>query len=233
MARLSLLYAIGCITYTAVAVSTLALEQQAPTTRVVELLENLAEQAEKDGKAEEKLYEKFVCWATTIIDGKTTSNEDAAKKVQELEAWIGDLKAGVVELTSEGSDLTKEISDLSSAIEEATAMRDKEHADFLAGEDEMSKAISALDQAMEVLKDATADHTEGVFMEQRHASSTAAATESFAQQAARSANLAHAADLATNFLSRGDAFFLRRLLTGSTGLTGKQAPTPDWKKTKQ
>merc|ERR1719502_2568804 len=45
-----------------------------PITRVVELLEGLAKKVEADGKAEEELFDKYVCWYKTVVGTKTASN---------------------------------------------------------------------------------------------------------------------------------------------------------------
>merc|ERR1719284_1376524 len=82
-----------------------------PVTRVVELLKALADQAEKEGKTEEGLYEDFVCWGKSVINQKTASNAAAASRIDELEAYIADLDSGRIELTSERADLEKEIAE--------------------------------------------------------------------------------------------------------------------------
>merc|ERR1719463_243231 len=91
-----------------------------PVTRVVELLQGLAKQAEKEGKIEEGLYEDFVCWGKSIINQKTASNAESAAKIDELETYIADLASGRIELTSERADLEKDIAGLMKDIEEAT-----------------------------------------------------------------------------------------------------------------
>jgi len=65
-----------------------------PVTRVVELLKGLAEQAEKEGKVEEGLYEDFVCWGKSIISQKTASNSEAESRIDYLETYIKDIEAG-------------------------------------------------------------------------------------------------------------------------------------------
>merc|ERR1719158_1922970 len=112
-----------------------------PVTRVVELLKALSLQVEKEGKKEEDLYENFVCWGKSIIGQKTRSNAAAEAKINELETYIADLDAGRIELTSERADLEKEIATLMSDMEEAKAMREKEHEDFLEAEHEMEAAL--------------------------------------------------------------------------------------------
>merc|ERR1719408_157425 len=130
-----------------------------PVTRVAELMQGMIE---KNGKAEEDLYESYVCWYKTVTSSKKASNAAAADRIESLTAYIDDVKGGRVEFTSERKDLEAEIATLSDEIEAATAMRKKEHEDFLAAEDEMTKSIDALKKAVQVLGDATVEMKEGV-----------------------------------------------------------------------
>merc|ERR1719161_2337573 len=133
-----------------------------PITRVVQLMEGLTKKIESDGKAEEDLFDKYVCWYKTVTSSKKASNAEAKDRIEALTAYIDDIKSGRVEFTSERKDLEAEIEKLNSEIEAATDMRKKENEDFLAAKDEMEKAIAALEKAVDVLGSATADHNEGV-----------------------------------------------------------------------
>jgi len=189
-----------------------------PVTRIVELLKGLKEQCEKDAKTDETLYEKFVCWGKQVVKQKEGTNALASKEEAELTQYISDLDSGRIELTTERVDLEKEIASLHSSIELATATRSKEKADFENAEAEMTQAIEALSKASEVLRTATEGHETGVLTEikvQAGHRAEAAAKET--------AVLNHAVELGNRFLSKGDAVFLSRLLTG-------EVPTWDWKK---
>jgi len=97
-------------------------------------------------------------------------------------------------------------------------LRAKETADFESAKSEMNQGISALTDAVKILKEATggaADESMLAMKGQLRAG--------FAARVAEGASLSHAADLGDRFLSKGDAHFLRRLLTGDV-------PVPDWKK---
>merc|ERR1719453_2115595 len=178
--------------------------RQNPVTRVAELMANMNKKIEADGKAEEELYDKYVCWYQTVVSSKKASNEQAKDRIEALNAYIDDVKSGRVEFTSERKDLEAEISKLNSDIETATDMRKKENEDFLAAKDEMEKAIAALELAIEVLGDATADHKEGVLT-----------SVGF--------DLRRAVQLGQNFLTERDAKFLEQVLDGDV-------PKADWKK---
>jgi chromosome segregation ATPase len=194
-----------------------------PVTRVVELLRNLAVQVEKEGKIEEGLYEDFVCWGKSIISQKTASNAAAEVRITELETYIADIDAGRIEFTSERADLEKEIATLMSDMEEATAMRKKEHADFLEAEKEMNQAITALNEAIQTLEDATKDHKEGVLLAMRQHLEHAAEDGGMAKIAQRQAALKQAVSIGEKFLDAADATFLKRILLGDV-------PKVDWKK---
>merc|ERR1719487_2060784 len=175
-----------------------------PITRVVQLMEGLIKKTESDGKAEEDLFDAYVCWYKTVVSSKKASNAEAKDRIESLTAYIDDVKSGRVEFTSERKDLEAEIEKLNTEIETATDMRNKENEDYLAAKDEMEKAIAALEKAIEVLGDATADHKEGVFT-----------SVGF--------DLRRAVAIGQNFLSEQDARFLENVLDG-------QVPKADWKK---
>lgn len=194
-----------------------------PITRVVELLKGLSDKIESEGKTEEALFKKFMCWGKNVVDTKTASNAASTARVDELKTYIADIEAGRIEFTSERVDLEKELEQVNSDIEAASSMREKEHADFLEAEAEMTKAISALESARAVLSEATADAKEGVLMSVK---GKLAVGSGFAARAAEGQKLAYAVELGKKFLSKGDAFFLSKVLTGGMD----DPPKPDWKK---
>merc|ERR550514_2117812 len=108
-----------------------------------------------------------------------------------------------------------EIKNLNQDIQTAEEMREKEHEDFLAAKDEMTKGIAALEKAIEVLADGTA----GASLLTMHSR----LNEGFAAREADGAALRQAIDFGKKFLTKGDALFLERVLTG-------QVPEVDWKK---
>merc|ERR1719444_510850 len=89
----------------------------------------------------------------------------------------------------------------------------------------MGKAIGALRDAIDVLGRATADHKEGTLLAVR-AELADATTGGFSARAAAGDRLAYAAELGEKFLTKGDAFFLRRLLLGDSEDPDGRA---DWK----
>jgi len=121
-------------------------------------------------------------------------------------------------LTSERVDLEKEVKGLLQELESMEAQRDKENTDFKEAEKEMNQAIAALQKAVDVLAKATEDHKEGTLLQ-----ANADLSEGFAERSAEAASLQQAVELGERFLGKGDALFLRRVLTG-------EVPKADWKK---
>jgi len=179
-----------------------------PVTRVVNLLKGLQEKVENDQKEEESLYMKYKCWAQSVIGAKTMSNEKAQSRKESLESYVADLDAGRIELTSERVDLEKEISGLQQDIETAEAMRAKEHEDYLAAKDELTKATSALADAIAVLSAATSGSPALLLLDAKQQS------QSMESRAAQGESLSRAIEVGSRVLSRGDSAFLQRLLTG-------------------
>jgi predicted nucleic acid-binding Zn-ribbon protein len=167
-------------------------------------MEGLIKKTEKDGKAEEDLFQQYVCWYKTVVSSKKASNAEAKDRIESLTAYIDDVKSGRVEFTSERKDLEAEIEKLNTEIETATDMRKKENEDFLAAKDEMEKAVAALEKAVDVLGSATTEHKEGVLT-------------------SIGFDLRKAIKLGQRALSEQDARFLEQVLDG-------QVPDVDWKK---
>jgi regulator of replication initiation timing len=173
-------------------------------------LKNLAEQVETEGKKEEDLYETFVCWGKSVIAQKKESNLAAESRIDSLKTYIADLDAGKIELTTERQDLEKEVEELTSDLENAKALREKEKKDFESAKAEMEAAIKALEAAIKVMKEATKDSKKGGLL----AVDAEVNTGGMAVLEAESANLNAAVDLGERYLSKADAMFLRRIITG-------------------
>jgi len=189
-----------------------------PVTRVVSLLEGLAQQIEIELKNEQDLYDKFACWSKTFVESRTMANEKAQSRKDSLTAYVADLDAGRIELTSERVDLEREIGGYTTDIETAEMIRAKDHDDYLAADAEMAKAIAALENATQVLNAVQDEGQSSGLLALR-----GTVNQGFSERAADAEALSHAVEFGQRFLSQGDARFLQRLLTGDV-------PTKDWKK---
>merc|ERR1719240_545674 len=165
---------------------------------------------------------QFLCWAKNVIKTKTASNEAAKSRIEELNAYIDDIESGRIEFTGERADLEAAIKGLNEEIETAEDMRDKEKKDFEAGKAEMEKAIAALEDAVLVLDEATLiqkpNKKAGLLSIKREVQ-----TFKEGEHTGAAVALKTAIELGKNYLSKGDALFLERLLSG-------EVPKADWKK---
>jgi len=191
-------------------------DYMSPVTRVAELLQQLAKRVESDMAVEEDMYEKFVCWAKSVVDAKSASNREAQIRIDSLTTYVADLDAGRIELTSERTDLEKELKGLYADIETAEAALKAEHDDLLAAKSEMEQAIAALVEARTVLREGTGGSASLLKIH-------ATLNEGLQARVKSAEALAHAVDVGKRFLTPGDARFLQRVLTGDV-------PKYDWKK---
>jgi uncharacterized small protein (DUF1192 family) len=122
-----------------------------PVTGVVELLKEMQANLEKEAKDDEDIYEKLACWCETNDKAKTKSISDAETLLSELGATIEKNTALSASLEVEIEGLGKEIATNEKSLETATALREKQKAEFIGEEKEMIQAIRALDAAIVVL----------------------------------------------------------------------------------
>merc|ERR1719460_44340 len=105
-----------------------ASEAQAnPIRRVVTLLQDMQKEIEAEGDKEKELYEKFMCFCTGNTDNLSKAAEEAAAKIEELNAKI---KSDQAEKAQLGQDLVQHKKDRADAKQDlatATKIREKEH----------------------------------------------------------------------------------------------------------
>jgi len=131
--------------------TTLADEKNRPVTKVINLLKDMTAQLEKEGAEDEEVYDKMVCWCESNDKEKTKAIADAELKVASLSASIEDLTANSAKLTSEIASLETELGKNTKALDTATAIREKDLAEFNAGEKETMQSIASLKSAVTVL----------------------------------------------------------------------------------
>jgi hypothetical protein len=130
-----------------------AAAQLNPITRVASLLEGLTNKIKADEEKEQELYDSYKCWCNTVISSKSASIDKNTAKIAELAQYIDDLDSGRIELTSERTDREEEIKELKKSIAEEKDMRATENTNYVAALDEMTKAIAALENAVQVMAD--------------------------------------------------------------------------------
>jgi chromosome segregation ATPase len=128
---------------------------------VITLLKDMLKQLEKEAEEDEEIYDQLACWCETNDKEKTKSIEDAENKITDLTTKIEELTASSARLNTEIKNLEKEVAENQEALDQATALRQKELAEFNAEEKDALQAISALKSAVTVLS----KHNAGAFMQ--------------------------------------------------------------------
>jgi len=119
-----------------------------PVTKVITLLKDMVGQLEKEAEEDEEVYETMGCWCETNDKEKTRSISDAEGRIGDLTAQIEDLTAQSARLNTEVANLNKEVAKNNGALDSATALRQKQLAEFNEEEKDMLQTISSLKSAV-------------------------------------------------------------------------------------
>jgi len=122
-----------------------------PVSKVITLLKDMLKQLEKEAEEDEEIYDQLACWCETNDKEKTKSIADAEGHIEDLTTKIEELTAGSSRLNTEIKNLEKEVASNQNALDQATAIREKELAEFNAEEKDLLQSISALKSAVTVL----------------------------------------------------------------------------------
>jgi len=122
-----------------------------PVSKVITLLKDMLKQLEKEAEEDEEIYDKMACWCETNDKEKTKSIAEAEARIEALTTKIEELTAMSARLNTEIKNLEKEVAKDQEALAQATALREKQLAEFNAEEKDMLEAISALKAAITVL----------------------------------------------------------------------------------
>merc|ERR1712157_703085 len=122
-----------------------------PVSKVITLLKDMLKQLEKEAEEDEEIYDKMACWCETNDKEKTKAIADAEARISDLTTKIEELTASSARLNTEIKNLEKEVAENQAALDKATAIRQKELAEFNAEEKDVLQSISALKSAVTVL----------------------------------------------------------------------------------
>jgi len=142
-----------------------------PVSKVITLLKDMLKQLEKEAAEDEEIYDKLACWCETNDKEKTKAIADAEAKIEDLTTKIEELTALSAKLNTEIKNLESEVAKNQEALDQATAIREKQLAEFNAEEKDLLESISALKAAITVLS----KHQGGAFLQvpQQHVTTVA------------------------------------------------------------
>mmetsp|Transcript_61619 Transcript_61619/g.114384 ORF Transcript_61619/g.114384 Transcript_61619/m.114384 type:complete len:680 (+) Transcript_61619:48-2087(+) len=125
--------------------------KERPVSKVIALLKDMQKQLEKEQEEDEEIYEKLACWCETNDKEKTKSIAEAEARITDLTSKIEELTGLSAELNTEIKALEQERAANQESLEKATALRQKQLAEFNAEEKDLLESISALKAAITVL----------------------------------------------------------------------------------
>merc|ERR1719215_1672239 len=121
----------------------------------------MLKQLEKEAEEDEEIYDKMACWCETNDKEKTKSIADAEAKIEDLTTKIEEYTAASARLGTEIKNLESEVAKNQEALDKATAIREKQLAEFNEEEKDLLESISALKAAVTVLS----KHQGGAFLQ--------------------------------------------------------------------
>merc|ERR1719453_2306585 len=111
----------------------------------------MLKQLEKEAEEDEEIYDKMACWCETNDKEKTKAIAEAEARITDLTAMIEEYTASSARLNAEIKNLEGEVARNQEALDKATAIREKQLAEFNEEEKDALEAISALKAAIVVL----------------------------------------------------------------------------------
>merc|ERR1719327_366407 len=115
----------------------------------------MAKKVEAEGKKEEEIFEKFMCYCTSGAATLGKSIQDAETKIPQIESDIKESEATKAQMDADVENAKTTRADAKTAMAKATSMREKEHAAFAkeSSEDEsnldaLTKALAAIEKGM-------------------------------------------------------------------------------------
>lgn len=125
--------------------------KQRPVSKVMDMLKDMQATLAKEAEEDQEVFDQFACWCETNEKSKTKAIADGEQKIKTLGSQIENLAATSTQLASELSTLSTTIAKGEHALSEATAVRDKELAEFNQQDKDAVVAITGLRGAVETL----------------------------------------------------------------------------------
>jgi chromosome segregation ATPase len=122
-----------------------------PVSKVITLLKDMSKQLSAEAEEDTKIYEKMACWCTTNDKEKTKAIAEGEARIADLTAAIEEGTGKSAQLTTEIANLEKEVAKNQAALDKATAMRQKQLAEFNGEEKDLLQSIGGLKSAITVL----------------------------------------------------------------------------------
>lgn len=123
-----------------------------PLGKVVQLLGDLKKQVQDQGQEDATLMQEFNSWCDGESYGTKTTIGDGKSKIADLSAFIEEQKALQEKFTSEIDASAAEVASNENDLTAAKDIRSKEHANYMAAENQYVSSLDELTRAIEVLQ---------------------------------------------------------------------------------
>lgn len=140
--------ALGLALLAQVAFSSDVDEGRTAVNKVITILRDMKDQLEKESGNDEEVMDQMICWCETNDKSKTKAISDGQQKVKVLTAAIEQYSNSATSLKEEISQGQKDIAANMQELSEASAIRDKEQAEFAENEKQQASSVSGLTNAI-------------------------------------------------------------------------------------
>ena len=134
------------------AVTAVSASEANPIRRVVTLLQDMRKEIEAEAVKEEKLYNKFMCFCKGNAGDLDKNAEEAAAKLEELNAKVKADQAEKAQLVQDLAQHKKDRANAKQDLATATKLREKEHNEYLASAGDTKQNIDAIAAAIPALE---------------------------------------------------------------------------------
>jgi len=123
-----------------------------PLGKVLELMDGLTAKVTAEGEAEAKAFKEYFEWCDEVNTNTQFEIKAAKASKEKLEAKIAKLASDIEGAGTKIEELAKDISSATAELDEATAIRKKEHGEFVAAEKELVEGVDTLGRAIGILE---------------------------------------------------------------------------------
>jgi len=122
-----------------------------PISKVVTLLKDMVSQLQKESEEDKEVYEAMGCWCETNDKSKTKAIADAGSRILKLNAEIEKQAGASSQLNTAIENHQAELAKDQEALDTATALREKQLAEFTEEEKDMMASIGSVGSALNTL----------------------------------------------------------------------------------
>jgi len=123
-----------------------------PIRRVVSLLQQMQEKVTLEGKRESELFERYMCYCTTGAKDLSASVSAADAKITQASSELEAAEAMKSQLEQDLAEHKSDREDAKEALAKATAIREKEAAQYAKDSSEHKTNVAALGKAIDALE---------------------------------------------------------------------------------